>query len=214
MDSENTDSSLRLSRRKVIQWFAAAAAAPAVPFSASGQANAAPAVSGYGTDPDMMKLYERGDLWPLTLTADQRKTVTALSDTIFPDDELGPAASKVKVPDFIDEWVSAPYPSQVEDREVVIPGLAQFEKFMDEKYGKSFSELSKEEREVACQAVIDGRGALNRFFEKFATIAASAYYSTKEGWVAIGYAGNVATATFEGPPKEVLEKVGVEQTVI
>ena len=40
-----------------------------------------------------------------------------------------------------------------------------------------------------------------------------AYYSTQEGWKAIGYIGNVPTATFDGPSQEVLDKLGVTQTV-
>ena len=49
---------------------------------------------------------------------------------------------------------------------------------------------------------------------KFRALAASAYYGTEAGWKAIGYVGNVPLASFDGPPKEVLEKLGVEQTVI
>jgi hypothetical protein len=42
----------------------------------------------------------------------QRRLVTFLADLILPEDEYGPAASALRVPDFIDEWVSAPYPKQ------------------------------------------------------------------------------------------------------
>ena len=44
----------------VLQLFAAVAALPSIPSSAFAQAATAPIAGGYGTDPDMMKLYERG----------------------------------------------------------------------------------------------------------------------------------------------------------
>ena len=40
-------------------------------------------------------------------------------------------------------------------------------------------------------------------------LCAGGYYSTPEGWKAIGYVGNVPLITFDGPPNEVLEKAGV-----
>ena len=57
-----------------------------------------------------MKVYAAGELWPLTLTKEQRATATALCDLIIPADDTSPAASSVGVVDFIDEWISAPYP--------------------------------------------------------------------------------------------------------
>ena len=52
-----------------------------------------------------------------------------------------------------------------------------------------------------------------QFFSRFRTVCASAYYATPEGWKAIGYIGNVALPSFDGPPPEVLEKLGITQTV-
>ena len=103
MDMENNDTLPRLSRRDVIKWFAAAAAASqAAPFLSLAQ-NAPPAAQGYGTDPKVAGIHKAGDFWPLTLTSAQRKTVTALADVILPADSLGPAASALRVPDYIDE---------------------------------------------------------------------------------------------------------------
>jgi hypothetical protein len=52
-----------------------------------------------------------------------------------------------------------------------------------------------------------------RFFSLFRSICASAYYATPEGWKAIGYVGNIPLPSFDGPPQEVLDKLGVTQTV-
>ncbi|HQW30280.1 MAG TPA: hypothetical protein PK529_13890, partial [Verrucomicrobiales bacterium] len=65
----------RLSRRQVIQMFAAASAAtgaaglPSFSFGAEGDAVAA---TGYGTDPVLAKIYTPGEVWPLILTEPQR----------------------------------------------------------------------------------------------------------------------------------------------
>ena len=98
MDMEKNDSLPRLSRRDVIKWFAAAAAASQVAPLISLAQNAPPAAQGYGTDPKVAGVFKAGDFWPLTLTSAQRKTVTSLADVILPADSLGPAASAVRVP--------------------------------------------------------------------------------------------------------------------
>src|SRR4030095_13959216 len=125
------DSQERLSRREVIKWFVAAAAVMSannsLPFTGAAFGANATSAAPYGTDPDLTKIYNRGDLWPLTLTEQQRRTVTALCDVILPADHLGPAASALGVQAFIDEWVSAPYPMQQADRPVILDGLAWLE---------------------------------------------------------------------------------------
>src|SRR5690242_13565852 len=67
---------------------------------------------GYGPDPSMVTSYKPGDLWPLTFTPAQRRTASALCDVMIPADETSPNASAVGVTDFIDEWISSPYPAQ------------------------------------------------------------------------------------------------------
>jgi len=217
------DSQERLSRREVIKWFVAAAAVMSannsLPFTgAAFGANAARA-QPYGTDPDLTKIYNRGDVWPLTLTEQQRRTVTALCDVILPADHLGPAASALGVPAFIDEWVSAPYPMQQADRPVILDGLAWLETESRNRFAQEFSALTPAQQQAICDDICDTKTARPEFkqaasfFAGFRSIAAGGYFSTPEGWKAIGYVGNVPTASFDGPPKEVLEKLGVEQTV-
>jgi hypothetical protein len=67
------------------------------------------AVRGIGTDPNLQK---KEIPWPLVLTDAELKTVKVLGDIIIPADENGPEASAVGVPEFINEWVSAPYEQQ------------------------------------------------------------------------------------------------------
>ena len=210
----------RLPRRTVLKWFAAAAAATQIPeFASRTQAAAAAPAKGYGTDPDLSKFYQPGEFWPLTLTPAQRKTVAALSDLLLPADHLGPAASEVRVPEFIDEWVSAPYPQQQKDRDALLPGLAWLEEESRKRFAKDFAALGDPEKRAIADDICwpaDAKPDFKKaaaFFVKFRSLAASAYYGTEAGWKAIGYVGNVPLARFDGPPPEVLEKLGVEQTV-
>jgi len=217
---ESHDSSQRLSRRSVFKWFAvAAAAAQAGEFATPGLTAPAPAAKGYGTDPVVAGYYKPGDFWPLTLTAPQRETVKALADVILPADKFGPAASELRVPDYIDEWVSAPYDVQRKDRDLVIDGLKWLEDESRKRFKKKFAALDGKQQKAICDDICFAKEAKQpfrkaaNFFQKFRSLAASAYYGTEEGWKAIGYEGNVPLQSFDGPPAEVLKLLGVEQTV-
>src|SRR5262245_27018923 len=110
----------RMDRREAIKWMMTAAAT--VPFLQASGVGTTPA-RGYGQDPNLMEMYKPGDLWPLTLTPEQHQAVAALCDVIIPADDKSPSASQLKVPDFIDEWISAPYATQQNDRKIVLEGL-------------------------------------------------------------------------------------------
>ena len=107
-----------MDRRTTIKWMLAASAAWPAWRTAVGQVGHGtalrrpPAAPGYGTDPDLVTPHKRGEFWPLTLSVAQRQLAAVLSDLIIPADEHSPSASSVGVVDFIDEWVSAPYPTQ------------------------------------------------------------------------------------------------------
>lgn len=209
----------RLPRRTVLKWFAAATAAMQLEQLGGVAPGAVPSARGYGTDPQVAGYYKPGDFWPLTLNAEQRRTVAALADLILPADHLGPAASAVRVPDFIDEWVSAPYPDQQKDREIILPGIKWLEGESRSRFKQGFAEVGDAQRRAICDDICwpaDARPAFKKaaaFFQKFRSLAAGAYYGTEAGWQAIGYVGNVALTQFDGPPREVLKRLGVEQTV-
>lgn len=221
-DAPIDDSYARLSRRDMMQWFTAAAATGSMGpgLTAMAQSPAiAPGTTGYGTDPELNKVHSPGEHWPLLLEGELLKTLTALVDTILPRDDLGPAASEVRVPDFVNEWVSAPYPRQANDRKVIVPGLEEFVAYVQAQHSKRFEALDPATQVALCEDIVDPKSgkpaarALNGFFHSLTMIAAGAYYSTEPGWAAIGYKGNLPSAFFYGPPKAVLEKVGVHQTV-
>jgi hypothetical protein len=214
----------RLPRRTVFKWFVAVAAALQLGDAQVFGAEPTPAVppvtaKGYGSDPNLAKFYNPGDCWPLTLSPAQRAAATALADVILPADDLGPAASQVRVIDFVDEWVSAPYPVQLHDRGIVLPGLDWLDRESTKRFGGLFAALKPDQQKALCDDICfepkakDNLKAGARFFSKFRSLAAAAYYATPDGWKAIGYVGNQPSLTYDGPPAEVLAKLGVEQTV-
>ncbi len=217
---------MRLPRRTFFKWLAAATAVMQLgDVSSLGGAeyvigSAPPAVAnGYGTDPKVTQIYNPGDVWPLIMSPAQKAAATALADIIIPADELGPAASSVQVPDFVDEWVSAPYPGQVHDRSIILPGLDWLDAESQKRYQAVFASLQSAQQTAICNAICYVPKAAAefkkpaQFFSRFRSIAAAAYYATPAGWKAIGYVGNVPMVTFDGPPDEILTQLGVEQTV-
>ena len=151
--------------------------------------------------------------------ADAKAAASALGDVILPADDLGPAASALRVPDYIDEWISAPYPAQQAIRPVILDGLGWLDAEAGKRFQADFAKLTAVQQAAICDDICDPAKAkpefraAAKFFSAFRGLAMGAYYATPEGWKAIGYVGNVASATFEGPPPEVLAKLGLEQTV-
>ena len=126
----------------------------------------------------------------------------------------GSPASAVGVPDFIDEWISSPYPSQAGDRRTILDGLKWIDEESQRRFQKSFADLTPGQQTVICDdiASLKPKPALKKaaaFFKRFRDLTAGGYYTTPEGAKAIGYTGNLPSGTFEGPPPEALKHVGL-----
>ena len=206
----------RMPRRDAIKWMLTAAASMAVLKRDSlGADAAAPSGKGYGTDPDLIKEYKPGDVWPLTLTEAQRRTAAALCDVIIPEDSKSPSASRLHVHDFIDEWISAPYPDQQKDRAVVLDGLAWIEAEAQKRFQLGFADLVRKQQTMICDDICytekakPGFKKAAQFFRKFRDLTAGGFYTTPEGMKDIGYVGNVPLPEFVGPTPEVLKKLGL-----
>ncbi|HET6408833.1 MAG TPA: gluconate 2-dehydrogenase subunit 3 family protein [Chthoniobacteraceae bacterium] len=197
-----------LTRREAIRRIlvATALAAHLVELDSFGQQDSA----GIGWDPNLLK---KEINWPRVLTDAEKRNVTLLADMIIPADEHGLAASVVGVPDFIDEWVSAPYDPQRADLKTIRAGLEWFESESKRRFSKSFSDASLNDRIALLDAVlIEGsveRKAAYNFFKLFRDRVAGGYYSTPEGWKALGYTGNTPLLAFAGPPDEALKHLGL-----
>ncbi len=208
----------RIDRRTAIKWmFTAAAAMAASPHLGWGSVPViAPGFAiGYGTDPELNKSYNPGDFWPLTMSAGQRRIAAALCDVIIPADATSPSASTVGVHDFIDEWVSAPYPANVADRPVILGGLDWIEAESQRRFGIPFVNTIGRQKRMICddicfepEATEEFRTAA-RFFAKFRDLTAGGYFTTPEGMKAVGYVGNVPLASFDGPPADLIKKLGL-----
>jgi len=207
----------RLDRRMAIKWMLAATATAALTERQllGAPSAATPATKGYGTDPLLNKEYAPGDFWPLTMTEHQRKTSAALCALIIPAEGSVPSAADLKVHDFIDEWISSPYPDQQGDRATVLAGLAWIDLEAGKRFGKDFAQLDHLQMcaiaDDICHAP-DAKPELAagaKFFAKFRDLTASGFFTTPEGMKDLGYVGNVPLAEFKGPPREVLEKLGL-----
>lgn len=205
----------RMDRRTALKWMLAAAASTTLaPHFVRGQA-ATPPAKGYGTDPELMRHYQPGELWPLTFTDAQRRTAAALSDLIIPAESGSPAASAVGVVDFIDEWISAPYPGQQADRAIVLPGLAWIDEESVKRFNRAFTELDESQKTAICDDICNAATARPefktgaRFFATYRNLTAGGFYTTPQGRKDIGYVGNMPLATFDGPPPEVLRQAGL-----
>jgi len=206
--------SIRVDRRTALKWVLAASAALQLPAGTTLAQGTAKSATGYGKDPNLLKIYQVGELWPLTLNEHQRATATVLSDLIIPADDESPAASKVGVVDFIDEWISAPYPNNQSDKSVVVPGLAWLDQESQRRFKNNFAALMEKERVAICDDISAAKPAAQfeqaaKFFARYRALTAGGYYTTPVGMKDLRYVGNVAMTTYDGPPPEVLKKLGL-----
>lgn len=202
----------RMDRRKAMQWMLSATATLAVRDPSAFGAEVPIKAKGYGPDPSMVTIYKPGDVWPLTLTEPQRRTARALCDVIIPADDASPSASAIGVPDFIDEWISSPYPAQAGDRRTILDGLKWIDEEAKRRFKKTYADLTLEQQTAICDEIASAKPKDKKaatFFKRFRDLTAGGYYTTPEGMKVIGYVGNMPSATFDGPPVEALKHVGL-----
>ncbi|MBS0393729.1 MAG: gluconate 2-dehydrogenase subunit 3 family protein, partial [Proteobacteria bacterium] len=158
---------------------------------------------------------ERGPPWPLTLTPAERRLAGVLADLIIPADERSPSASAVGVVDFLDEWVSAPYPEQQRDRRSLAGGFAWLDAEASRRHGRAFAELGPAEHQAICDAIcyepraIEAHRDAARFFARFRDLVAAGFYTSPAGRADLRYIGNVALARFDGPDEALLRSLGL-----
>lgn len=225
----------RLDRRTALKWLAtAAASATLLPRGFAQASSTEPGVTiagaydgpGYGTDPDLLRDYAPGELWPLTFDDHQRRTAALLCGLIIPADADSPSAADLQVHDFIDEWISSPYPGQAGDRTTILAGLALLDQLATDRYQATFVALRIHQQARLCDDLAklpplsaeaedqlapadQVRRRAQRFFRRFRQLAASGYYTTPEGMKAVGYIGNVPLAAYPATPVAVLTKLGL-----
>lgn len=204
----------QMARRQVLKVMGATTAASMLGCAdESREAVVESLATGTPTDPDLI---EGAVPWEGVLTPEEMVTVTALCDVIIPEDDVSPAASAVGVPEFIDEWISAPYEPQQRDQVVIRGGLLWLNTESTERFDAMFADLDRDQQHQICDDIKYTRTAAPefqagaRFFRLFRNLTASGFYTTREGMNDLGYVGNQALPRFDGPPPEVLRHIGLE----
>lgn len=203
-----------MERRVALKWIAAATASAPLLSQDGLNAAATPTGQGYGPDPDILKIYKPGDLWPLTFSDAQRELVITLCDIIIPEDEGSPSASSQGVHDFIDEWVSSPYQNQKKDRNLILKGLDWLDEEAKSQGSASFVALSEDAqmgicKDLAKQALQNSKEFPGSFFNRMRDLVAGGFYTTPVGMRDIGYVGNIPQSIAPGPTPEALEHLGL-----
>ena len=187
----------KVDRRTALAWIGVVGAATAV---GAGVIVYGPKMGGeritrgYGTDPNLAKPEKAP--WSRIMIPGQLQTAAILADFILPATATAPSASALGVPDFIDEWVSAPYPDQVKDQPIIMNGLNAL--------GGKVLKASAAERAAALAALPGSTDpATQAFWKRFRHLTIGAYYTTEAGFKDIGYIGNVARPSDPGPSAEV-----------
>jgi hypothetical protein len=141
--------------------------------------------------------------WPLTLSEGELKVLATLCEIILPAEPPYPSATAIGVHEFIDEWVSAPYPQMQADRVTVLTGFKALDEAMRQEHGMTFAAADLS-RQSAMFARLCGAEAKVGFARRLIELVCAGYYTTREGHAAIGYVGNVGLASFPGPSPEIM----------
>lgn len=174
-------------------------------------------VKGYGKDPSM--IIPPKSPWPKTLTAEQLTLVAVLADILVPRDGDVPSATEVNVPDVIDEWVSAPYQRQQQDRLTLISAFIWINDEARLRFKVNFTKLSNDQQLAIIDDIAYTKGELAEefsqiahAFSRFRKLVLAAFFCSPEGTKDLGYLGNVPIAgDYPGPSDEAM--VHFEQTL-
>lgn len=166
--------------------------------------------NGYGKDPNL--IIPPKSPWKKTLTVEQLTLVAIIADILVPREGNTPSASEVKVPDVVDEWVSAPYERQQRDRLIILPLLVWLDDEAKIRSNSLFIQLTKEQQlEIIDDIAYRKEETTEEFryprnaFSKFRKLVLAAFYCSPEGTKDIGYIGNVAIAgDYPGPSEEAM----------
>ena len=124
------------------------------------------------------------------------------------------SASAVGVPDFLDEWISSPYPDQKRDRQLLLEGFEALDGLAGKRGGTAFVSLPKEDQLAICRELAKAAKSTPKefpasFFLRLRDLVAGGFYTTPAGMHDLGYRGNIPSIEWTGPPPEVLEALGL-----
>ncbi len=165
---------------------------------------------GYGKDPDLIALSHSP--WAKTLSTQQLNLVARLADVLVPREGMVPSASEVGVPDVIDEWVSAPYERQQQDRLTVLSLLVWLDDEAQERYSTDFINLSQQNQfSIIDDIAYPSNDSKDEFiqaslaFSIYRKLVLAAFFSSGVGRKDIGYQGGIAIlGDYPGPTEEAM----------
>ena len=179
-----------------------------------------PRAAGTAWDPDLVS---PSVPWARTLSGPDLAALAVLCDVVIPADERSPSASAVGAHDFIDEWVSAPYPANERDGVLIRGGLLWLDREAEARFGSPepeiavrFSDLTQAQQHEICDDICyvpDAPGGMEmaaRFFDRVRYLTSTAFWTTTEGMADLQYVGNVPLQQWDPPPPEVLRHIGLE----
>ncbi len=84
------------------------------------------------------------------------------------------------------------------------------------RFAQRFADLTDGAQQAICDDICDAANAqpsvakAAQFFARFRDLTAGGFYSAPEGRQDLGYLGNVRQTKFDGPPRDVLRKLGLD----
>ncbi len=216
-----------IDRRSALRILGSAPIALGIAALESAQAHAAAAVAAAaGGKPYAPKFF----------TAHEWQTVRMLVDLVIPKDERSGSATEAGVPEFMDYIMLDPAEDERgrEHRQTAMRGgLAWLDNECRHRFGgKTFLDCAPQERTALLDdiaywkpepAAADDDGpreprdraqvrlkAGASFFNSFRDLTASGFFSSKIGVADVGYKGNTSWQ-WDGPPPEVLARLGVQE---
>lgn len=191
---------MSITRREAIKGATVAAGMTGALAAHPGWAQQPPA-RGYGTDP---KLTEPKVSWPRTLAGPQVATLAAVVAVVLPATDGMPSGIDAKVPAFVDEWVSAPYPVQQAARERTLLAFAALDAAARAMRQRSFATAADP---AAVFQSAWAAPATAELLRDLVQLLSGGYASSNAGMAAIGYVGNTPLERFEGPPPSVVARI-------
>ncbi len=191
-----------ISRRAALRFAGAITAAAHLPGHA--QVAARGAGRGYGTDPSMMNPVVT---WPLTLAAAQRAALAAVCDLVLPSQGSRPSAGECGIHEFLDEWLSAPYPRMQQDREQVTRALLELDRITMRSHHLPFAQAARPDQAAAFAAFAADEGPGRSAAIRIVNLICGGYFTTPAGHADMGYVGNQALAEFAPPAPEVVRQL-------
>jgi hypothetical protein len=126
------------------------------------------------------------------------------------------AENPIGVPEFINDWVSAPYPTHKRDLKIVRSGLVWLNIESDKRFGTAFHTLEDSQQIAICGDIHHPPDARPEFrqaaalINRFRWLTLCGFYTTDAGHKDVGYIGNVALPSFPGATPEQLAYLGLK----